>query len=227
MWQGRGKENAPIWAVILSPERDLAKMYRLFSLAIEICLVFWAICNCKVHFNILIKVSIIHLLIIHNEFEDSDKSAFMAGPWSARITTGSSVVWSSCCPSFLASHLISSWICALLFPILTFSCVSISLKMIGSGICTIRNSLFVSLDCSSYLSLQVKQYSGGHEFHIIFTVVNFEGLLEKPTATDAREGSLCSLPSLPTHPTTLLKLLFMYFLNFPISLHGLNLFSSD
>ncbi len=90
--------------------------------------------------------------------------------------------------------------------------------MIVGGICTIRNSLFVSMDCSSYHSLKAKQYSRGHEFHILFTDVNFEGLLETPTAPDAREGSLGSLPSFPTHPTTLLKLFFMYFINFPISI---------
>ncbi len=87
--------------------------------------------------------------------------------------------------------------------------MSTPLKMIGGGICTIRNSLFVCLDCSSYHSLKVKQYSGGHEFHIIFTDVNFEGLLE----------AYCY--------RCILKLFFMYFLNFPFSLYGLNLFSSD
>ncbi len=83
--------------------------------------------------------------------------------------------------------------------------MSTPLRMIVGGICTIRNSHFVSLDCSSYHSVKVKQYSGEHEFHILFTDVNFEGLLEKPTVTEAREGPLGSLPSLPTHPTTLVN----------------------
>ncbi len=76
--------------------------------------------------------------------------------------------------------------------------MSTPLKMIGGGISTIRNSFFVSLDCSSYLSLKANQYSGGHEFHII-TDVNFEGLLEKPTVTDAREGSVQSVRQRRAH----------------------------
>ena len=219
--QEEERRTPPSKQVILSPERDLAKMYRLFSLAIEICLVFWAICNCKVHFNILIKVSIIHLLIIHNEFEDSDKSAFMAGPWSARETTGSSVVWSSCCSSFLASHLISSWICALSYYIWFLPHILLYVYIIEKDCWWhLHNKELpfckLGLFFLSHPESKAIFWRPWIPYHFQTLKVPWRCLLLQMQ----EKGLLAVFHLFPHHPTTLLKLFFMYFLNFPFSLYG-------